>query len=203
MESNSPVCDHLRESGYFSCFEVSSPSNISNSSLENISIHRIGSPRDESDNENTSGDIATTNNANCNDPPFPFLTTSMTSTTPYPSMSFESINSEGLTHSSRFVSHRTHNNEDLGVDHIFIKPEISETVIENGSTGSSLVAAANSKIDEKEKEIEIDSRSFEVLVSDSVVYPGDVSASTWFEGFSPISDHRPVGANIIFGKRIR
>lgn len=64
VESTSPVCEHLRELGYLSCFEISPPANCH-----------------------------VEDDASQVDP-------------------------------GRFISHRTHRSEDLGVDHIFLKPEM-------------------------------------------------------------------------------
>jgi len=72
--------------------------------------------------------------------------------------------------SSEFVSHRTHRHEDLGVDHIFVKPE---AFVEESKKGS-------------------------FFASDTRVLPDSAPSTAWDEEFS-ISDHRPVGAKVVIG----
>ena len=188
VESNSPVCEHLRESGYFSCFEVSPPENMS--------------CRGKSSNSSSSSavDLATT------------AAVSLTNSSGSGSSIGSHAEITSLTESerdiaspygrgharsspaARFVSHRTHNHEDLGVDHIFIKPEpFSPTTTHLGDAPPQEVTGRETR----------GPRGEELFVDDSVVYPGSVCASNWFDEFYSISDHRPVGSKIIFGKRIR
>lgn len=76
--------------------------------------------------------------------------------------------------SSKFVSHRTHRHEDLGVDHIFFKPEIFEVDgTDHGLLGS-------------------------LFAADSTVLPQSSPCTAWDEGFD-VSDHRPVGSTLKIG----
>lgn len=175
VESNSPVCEHLRESGYFSCFEVSPPGNMN---------HRGNS---------SSGTSLLTNNSSSSITESHAVSTSVVQS----EEDIVSMYGRGLTHSpaARFVSHRTHNHEDLGVDHIFIKPETA-----SASPIASLLR--DTELDTQDESAGTRGGD-ELFVHESVVYPGNACASNWCDEFYCISDHRPVGSKIIFGKRIR
>ncbi len=162
VEGKSPVCDHLRDSGYFSSFEVIPPSNSNN------------------------------------DP----------------------VNREK---SVKFVSHRTHRHEDLGVDHIFFKPELEydqsakhfQVTVANSANssagGSAVVNATASNIHDNIKDIpnvvvKMNKKSVVpqeciggVFVAETNVYPSSLSSAIWNEDFT-ISDHRPIGSTLIFGR---
>jgi endonuclease/exonuclease/phosphatase family metal-dependent hydrolase len=68
-----------------------------------------------------------------------------------------------------FVTHKTHLAEELGVDHIFIKPEMSQ-VKPNHSTA---------------------------YVEETTIVPVSLPCNTWNELFE-VSDHRPLEAQIVF-----
>jgi len=161
VEGKSPVCDHLRDSGYFSSFEVIAP----------LNSHK-----------------------DLNNPEKPL----------------------------KFVSHRTHRNEDLGVDHIFFKPEleydqsakhfqVTTASTSNDVTSSVIVNATASNIHDNIKDIpNVVVKSSKksaapkeciggVFVSETVVYPLSLSSAVWNEDFT-ISDHRPIGSTLIFGR---
>ena len=140
VESQSPVCDHLRNVGYVSCFEVSPPINAAMGLVDSL---------------------------------------------------------------SGFVSHRNHNKEDVGVDHIFIKqsnhtslstptaPLLPPHGLEENITTSSeeeLLGRSGSKHDH-------------VFIESCVVLPRDVGCREWIDNFN-ISDHRPVMASIIYGRPV-
>jgi endonuclease/exonuclease/phosphatase family metal-dependent hydrolase len=72
----------------------------------------------------------------------------------------------------QWVSHRTHRAEDLGVDHVYIKPQV-----ERGAAGA-------------------DSG---VFVSDARVLPISLPAESWPLDFR-VSDHRPVRVSIVFAR---
>ena len=80
--------------------------------------------------------------------------------------------------SRRFVSHRTHRHEDLGVDHIFFKPETFPLSADEG----------------------IARKHGSFFAADSVVLPQTSPCTAWDENFS-ISDHRPVGTKLIIGQQ--
>lgn len=129
-----------------------------------------------------------------------------------------------------FVSHRTHRKEDLGVDHIFIKPEIflpgpdaqaqdnsvmnnplilikpDETVYNNVvkstvSTVESTASSESSSFNSCNNSADISSQVDRVFIDDCHVIPRKVPCSLWDTEFL-VSDHRPVHAKIIFGRRI-
>jgi len=158
VEGKSPVCDHLRDSGYFSSFEVIPPLNSNNDREKPL----------------------------------------------------------------KFVSHRTHRNEDLGVDHIFFKPEleydqsgkhfqVTGTNTSNAVTGKAVANAAAAGIHDNIKDIpnvvvKNNNKSVApqeciggVFVAETNVYPSSLSSAIWNEDFT-ISDHRPIGSTLIFGR---
>lgn len=77
---------------------------------------------------------------------------------------------------SYFVSHRTHRNEDLGVDHIFLRPQYPT---------SHSVSTTKTPC---------------LFVKETTVLPTQISCSTWPEAFT-ISDHRPVISTMVFGEK--
>jgi hypothetical protein len=81
--------------------------------------------------------------------------------------------------SDYFVSHHTHKEEDLGVDHIFIRPELLYGVERQDERGPLIEG---------------------VFVAASQVLPASLSCSEWPLDFASISDHRPVQASIVFGR---
>ena len=74
--------------------------------------------------------------------------------------------------------------EDLGVDHIFFKPELIMT----SSVGISEQYSSKPQM------------SSCLFVAGSAVLPREKSCTHWDENFT-ISDHRPVEAKLIFGQR--
>lgn len=109
--SSSPVCEHLRKSGFTSCLEICPPSNGS-----------------------------------------------------------------GSTTVDSFVSHRNHRQEDLGVDHIFVR---HDHVFRNRPS---------------------DEPNMHVFVKESMVLPVSLDCSTWNESFV-VSDHRPVSTTVMLTQR--
>ena len=71
----------------------------------------------------------------------------------------------------KFVSHRTHLDEELGVDHIFIKQEDAPPAPSSTSTT-------------------------QLFVADSHVIPSSLPISSWAPSFR-ISDHRPIAASVV------
>ena len=92
-EVKSSVCDHLKSSGYHSSFEISPPNQCVDELCESIVEGSRNSSMREPMTE-SAADSKSDERADGRENPF-----------------------------KRFVSHRTHTNEDLGVDHIFVKPE--------------------------------------------------------------------------------
>ena len=131
VESKSPVCDHLKDSGYYSCFEVSPPDRGGQAGL-------AASP------------------------------------------------------ARPFVSHRTHRNEDLGVDHIFYKPEYEYDAAGGRGLAGNVYndrTIYNKDRPSGESDLCCDGG---VFASSSQVLPLSLPCDAWPENFT-ISDHRPVG----------
>lgn len=75
-----------------------------------------------------------------------------------------------------FVSHRTHREEDVGVDHIFFKPEKCPKSLTSNSGRQRL------------------------FVAESAVVPSNLGADIWHDSFA-ISDHRPVRSTLVFAEK--
>lgn len=157
VESLSPVCDHLRNAGYYSCFEVCPPRNV---------------------------------------PPAEGTPVVATKKAGVKSVDSAILNLLNLDHTSpnkhaggghrihcapvEFISHHTHRSEDLGVDHIFVKPECEFTELETLNRMKVLQES--------------------VFVRDTAVLPQNMTCVQWHSEFS-VSDHRPVEASLVFGRR--
>jgi hypothetical protein len=175
VENKSPVCDHLREVGYFSCFEVSQPqlSSLTSSSNDNAIGTRssLNNPsQDEEVRYSTSRDSVTeycviptsknlqesdfselnSSSASSNMPSSsaaetignekqnqltqnlssPSSSSSLSSLSPSvqnttsSTVSYSTVTKTTKYRSPHFVSHFNHRQEEVGVDHIFIKPEV-------------------------------------------------------------------------------
>eukprot|EP01034_Spumella_vulgaris_P031566 gene31566-38993_t len=221
VEGHSPVCNHLRASGFYSCFEVCPPSNRGLTPI----------PANPDDNDTTrSDDITTTDNLNAatlsalhlspdaavcgrtgqhivthhsdaeaeqenleepDDSPLDVdaasdevkVTSEPISADRRPSAvaPLHHHQYSSVTASDFFVSHHTHKEEDLGVDHIFVRPELlyaSEAAEKSGQLKEG------------------------VFVSASQVLPSGLSCNEWPLDFASISDHRPVQATIVFGRAV-
>ena len=108
VESNSPVCDHLRNSGFYSCFEVHPPENDASPEIETFETAVSDSPSQEEDED----DPSIVKNLHYQhddhrDEDYP-ANRRPDGLCPKPLVSF--------------VSHRNHHQEEVGVDHIFVKP---------------------------------------------------------------------------------
>ena len=86
--------------------------------------------------------------------------------------SSSSSSSTAQSSNKRWVSHRTHRAEELGVDHIFVKPEVE--IGPAGPEGG-------------------------VFVSDARILPVSLPATHWPMDFR-VSDHRPVKVSLVFGR---
>jgi endonuclease/exonuclease/phosphatase family metal-dependent hydrolase len=114
--------------------------------------------------------------------------------------------------SSSIVTHRNHLNQEVFVDHIFIKPEtygqsISDAQAKDNSVNKYLVPGAKVpglgiKLPKEEKEGEpyVKKAIDGIYASDTMVLPQSLSYTVWEDSFS-VSDHRPVGTNFVFGSR--
>lgn len=180
VELHSPVCNHLRNVGFYSCAEISPPKNYSlpKNSME---THASKTPPQAS-------------------PPTVLTSTTPSTPTPCPDElgiidnddSSGQINSEKfarLKNSLKFVTHRNHRLEEVGVDHIFIKTamgNINPYDIDN---------------DDDDESIEIrDTGKAKVFISETQVFPSSLKCDKWNESFI-LSDHRPVGATVVVATR--
>lgn len=240
VESNSPVCDHLRESGYFSCFEVSPPANLTLTTVttdsQHSNNHQYHNSKHHHHPPHSHQHHTSNSHSDFNSNIIVSSRGGSTSPSPPPTSPFDMAvhlhNINATAAATKFVSHRTHKHEDLGVDHIFIKPEVDEYAatreIWNLFASEIIPASPNSietsnqqdttnqkyesdkngepfppqDVTEDSSSISNSTPNMGIYVDESTVYPTEVSAADWFEGFSVISDHRPVGSTIIFGRRV-
>ena len=176
VQKDSSVCNHLKNEGYYSCTEVMLPNNVTQ---QNKSIfNTYSNQNNNNNNENEYCDIF--NDIYSNE-----INNSINN-----NQLFEDINE------LKYVSHRTHRNEDLGVDHIFIKPEyLSKSEIDI-LTDDTIEISSQSLLLENNKQIG------SVFIAGTEVIPANMPCNTWNDAFA-ISDHRPVGAKIVFGTLIK
>ncbi len=181
QEEHSSVCKMLKAAGYVSCLQVCSPHQGMGDTYDSTPPTGLpafpGSPpwRNESVdymNDSSSGTI-------------PSSTVSCMDSVKEGKDTGKDLPGEGKQRTrsghevvsrneARFVSHRTHQLEELGVDHIFLR-------------GGSVTEATPGSEDVK------------VFVQHSLVLPKSISCEAWPQEFT-ISDHRPVGARILVQK---
>lgn len=116
-EVRSSVCDHLRSSGYQSTFEKCPP--VQRGSMD----HNLD--MDEDLQQHLESDICRSiDGEDANSYSFSeSLGSPLQASSDCPIRRRDSHDSTPGQNLQKFVSHRTHTNEDLGVDHIFVKPE--------------------------------------------------------------------------------
>ncbi len=232
VEASSPVCDHLRAAGYYSCFEVCPPVNAAAPGE-----HNAGSPRSASKSKATESSRVQQHQQHSSQRPAAAYTASSSSSSSSSSSGFGISSPTSAAHTAvtscsvtshppsprksggfrlnsglEFVSHHTHKEEDLGVDHIFVRPECrprgdtaaigvassqQETVVRspinnsNSSNSSSATMVSSSPVAVSAGLAE------GVFVDHTAVLPRSLSAGHWQRDFA-ISDHRPVTATILF-----
>ena len=94
-----------------------------------------------------------------------------------------------------WVSHRTHRGEDLGVDHIFVKPEL-EWGSESGDAGAQGAGAgAGPGAGAVSSPLPVGG----VFVGEALVLPTEIPSESWPLDFT-VSDHRPVRVRLVFGR---
>lgn len=183
VEAQSPVCNHLRERGYVNGMDVSPP--------------RSATPRpaDEGEQERpvqglgqggASQEVAVLLKAD------------------------STVEARGC---SKWISHRTHRVEDLGVDHVFVKPEIewggcADTPPTLPASSSAAASAAttpplapqtcSTKVDAGNKTLPVGG----VFVGETSVLPRHLPCDSWPVEFE-VSDHRPVRVSLILGRRLK
>jgi hypothetical protein len=124
-EVQSSVCDHLRSSGYQSTFEKCPP--VQGDSIGDTSSSDVDREREEATDicKNYVVDDWNSNSQSFSES----LGSPLQATNDCPVTNFlneqgeKKLERERARDLKKFVSHRTHTNEDLGVDHIFVKPE--------------------------------------------------------------------------------
>lgn len=166
----SPVCDHLRSEGYFSCLEISPPKNIE----ESTSISTL-LPESREVLKPLGNTTLTIESSSREDD----------SASATPEVIVESMNpiSRYLV---PFVSHKTHEAQSLGVDHIFVKPQFECRLTRSFDEDNSF-----------SREIRCSGGLF---VNGTEVLPHYLASNVWQSEFN-ISDHRPVGASLVIGRQ--
>lgn len=101
----------------------------------------------------------------------------------------------------RFVSHRNHRNEELGVDHIFVRAE-SAPGFQGNQTTDSPPPATPPTPEALPPSNDLQIAAARVFVDNSRVLPLKVPCTDWENNFL-VSDHRPVGATLILAERRR
>lgn len=232
VQGESPVCDHLRSEGYVSCAEISPPNNIETATTRSIL-------RQESLSYNTNQNVSCVQD---------FKICKLSSR---PSDSHISSDESELIvpmkdspitrYPVKFVSHRTHRSEDLGVDHIFVKPELeykrqfaSDTLSKGAEARSRRTDSNHNKTTIESVHIGVHNSSVDITVSYDVstatdpkrqlnhhhsnlgeniecvggifvdgteVIPNSKPSSHWETSFT-ISDHRPIGACLVIGRKM-
>lgn len=100
----------------------------------------------------------------------------------------------------RFVSHRNHRNEELGVDHIFVRAESAPGFQGNQTSDSIPPTTPTPETLPPSNDLQI--AAARVFVDNSRVLPLKVPCTDWENNFL-VSDHRPVGATLILAERRR
>jgi hypothetical protein len=227
LKSN--ICNHLRKVGYFSCYDISSLGNLlhpakpSTSTSTSSLIHSspssplpLGGNPLESGNSTASLSISATRQFSSSSSATP---TASTAKIPAPVASIVDDSCDLIDfhfhpqRKAKFVSHRTHLKDDVGVDHIFIRPEgIKEEKLSSHqlshdpspvdwTKAQSLPDEEEEAAEEERKEKQKSSIPQEkTFVNDCFVLPKNRPCYTWDEEFR-ISDHRPVMSTVIFGNR--
>lgn len=191
VEGESPVCDHLRSEGYFSCSEITPPKNILQSTEESVLRQESGQNGTIPEDVKISrlGSLERKISLEEREERYYHLN----ETAPI------------SRYTVKFVSHRTHRSEDLGVDHIFIKPEFEFVSVNSSSSAKSSVSDQahespdTSARDGLNKERMICSGG--VFVDGTEIVPHNTPCQTWVNSFV-VSDHRPFGACIVVGRKI-
>lgn len=99
----------------------------------------------------------------------------------------------------KWITHRTHRIEDLGVDHVFVKPEI-EWAAKVAKKSSSDVASESDPVPTREDFI--GKRAVGgVFIGETSVLPRDLPCDSWPLEFK-VSDHRPVKVSLILGRLV-
>jgi endonuclease/exonuclease/phosphatase family metal-dependent hydrolase len=209
VEATSNVCEHLRRDGYFSCLEVDPPQKNGHFRSGNGKSSKSSSSRSSrSDRIQEGSDEKKTGE---NSAPFQSNNGAGAAAAAAAGAVQRKLNSMRSSVAGRFVTHRTHRHEDLGVDHIFVKPEIwlhesdspptpSRAAVGGGGEGYAVGMGTVAERIAGGAASEPSSLPASVFVNNSLVLPTSSDITTWNERFT-ISDHRPVGARLIFARK--
>ena len=240
LELHCSVCDHLRQSGYHSAFEVCPPMqdecwNAQTMSTSSTSSSSSSSSKRIHDNNADSNSGSESSTRVVSDAPSSgsegsifrssesyqrysgaigngFISQSL-GLPPLPDFAqgLAWLTSGGKKARKKFVSHRTHRNEELGVDHIFVKPEeIDLSTNHSDATNTSDSRSNMSRNVNKSRQISIDTENIKgassnsntvLFVADTHVIPSNLSINTWAPSFQ-LSDHRPIAASIVLASSL-
>ena len=201
---DSPLCDHLRGVGYVSAFEISPPPLSPAASVD--CQQSQASIRDNSDNKPNYHNIRIHRNPSCStmgsfDAADSSLSPALGDLSPDPSQLDEGkgkgeeeedeetdlgASGDSADQENSWVSHFTHREEEVGVDHIFFYN------YEDAARDSGSGAGTSQRNDSRNRS----SSSSRFLIGGSGVLPADVPCATWESGFD-ISDHRPIGVTLV------
>jgi hypothetical protein len=98
----------------------------------------------------------------------------------------------GRPHMKKFVTHMTHLDEELGVDHIFIKQEEVPPTPAPASLSSTTTTTTTTTT----TPATTTTLTTTLFVADSHVIPSSLPISSWAPSFR-ISDHRPIAASVV------
>lgn len=180
---DSPVCDHLRSEGYISTFEISPPT-INPDAKNSVDV------RDNSDSKPSRHDRDAAR-----------------------SKSNSSGEGEGEgdgEDDTSWVSHRTHREEDVGVDHIFFYnhkhlKKGSGQGSEEGGGGTGGWTGKEKRGGEARAKGSPPRQGWDsasLFIGDCRVLPEDMTCASW-DGSFDISDHRPISSEIFLGSAVR
>jgi hypothetical protein len=163
------VCDHLRSEGYISTFEISPPT-INPDAKNSVDV------RDNSDSKPSRHDREAAGTVNTGG-----------------SHEEEVDSEEDLS----WVSHCTHRQEEVGVDHIFFynhNHAVSKKDAEKGGRAGAEVSGG----DEGSLQPKQGWHGASLFIGDCRVLPEDMACASW-DGSFDISDHRPISSQIFLG----
>lgn len=194
-EPRSQVCKHMKTSGYVSCFDVTPPQSACN---EVYDLHGDNNQQEGTVTANRmrlfsgESDLASPTTSSQNDTHFTYPSDNGNSNKSGENGTGEEehekldldpdLEGEGEGEVNTWVSHFTHLQEELGVDHIFIKR--SAIIHDSPTNEGQETHTANNKDDHA------------VFVHTCSVLPLSLPARRWNNAFT-ISDHRPVSASLL------
>lgn len=169
---DSPVCDHLRSEGYISTFEISPPT-------VNPDATNSADVRDNSDEKPSRHDKDTRTTISAADV----------------GGTEEVEDEEEMDIDTSWVSHRTHEEQEVGVDHIFFFNHKHEE--NDGASAPSSKADGGTGTSEESRESTPKQgwQGASLFIGDCRVLPEDMTCAYW-DGSFDISDHRPISSEV-------